>query len=59
MALLTRTDASEGRTRVKGMIIALTSSAGNVTIMDGGSNVVLCSAPVANGEACRLLSIPA
>ena len=47
----------EGRTRVKGMIIAPTSSAGNVTIADGGTNVFAVET-VANGEAFNAL-IPA
>ncbi len=47
----------EGRTRVKGMIIAPTSSAGNVTIADGGTNVFSVQT-VANGEAFNCL-IPA
>lgn len=47
----------EGRTRVKGMIIAPTSSAGNVTIADGGTNVFAVQT-VANGEAFNCL-IPA
>jgi hypothetical protein len=47
----------EGRTRVKGMIIAPTSSAGNVTITDGGTNVFAVQT-AANGEAFNCL-IPA
>ncbi len=46
-----------GRPRVKGMIIGPTSSAGNVTIADGGTNVFAVQT-VANGEAFNCL-IPA
>lgn len=47
----------EGRTRVKGMIIAPTSSAGNVAINDGSVNIFTVQT-VANGEAFNAL-IPA
>ena len=40
----------EGRTRVKGLIIAASSSAGNVTLADGGVNVFAIQT-IANGES--------
>ncbi len=40
----------EGRTRVKGLIIAASSSAGNVTLANGGVNVFAIQT-VANGES--------
>ena len=44
----------EGRTRVKGLIIAASSSAGNVTLADGGVNVFAVQT-VANGESFNAL----
>ena len=44
----------EGRTRVKGLIIAASSSAGNVTLADGGVNVFAVQS-VANGESFNAL----
>jgi len=44
----------EGRTRVKGLIIAASSSAGNVTLANGGVNVFAIQT-VANGESFNAL----
>jgi cold shock CspA family protein len=44
----------EGRTRVKGMLIAPTGSAGNVTLTDGGTNVFAVQT-TANGETFNAL----
>jgi len=44
----------EGRTRVKGMLIAPTGSAGNVTLTDGGTNVFAIQT-TANGETFNAL----
>jgi hypothetical protein len=47
----------EGRTRVRGLIIAAGASAGNVTLADGGVNVFAIQTP-ANGLTFNAL-IPA
>jgi hypothetical protein len=44
----------EGRTRVKGLIIGASASAGNVTLADGGVNVFAIQT-VANGETFNAL----
>jgi hypothetical protein len=44
----------EGRARVKGLIIGASTSAGNVTLTDGGVNV-LAIQTVANGETFNAL----
>jgi hypothetical protein len=44
----------EGRARVKGLLIAPTSSAGNVTLTDGGANIFTVQT-TANGETFNAL----
>lgn len=44
----------EGRTRVKGLIIGASASAGNVTLANGGTNVITIQT-VANGETFNAL----
>ncbi len=44
----------EGRTRVKGLIVSPTSSAGNVTLVNGGVNVFAVQT-IANGETFNAL----
>lgn len=44
----------EGRTRVKSVLIGPTSSAGNVTLVDGGANVFVIPT-TANGETFAVL----